>query len=116
MRGGIPYGWNDLGKRGSSALEYNGAESCDALQEWENHRCEKAGQSLANPRWYAEAGGSAAQDGRFPQDGARAEAAPAHRRVQLLPCIVGIRVIKFNDKINALDEAQLKAIEQYVHE
>ena len=24
--------------------------------------------------------------------------------------------IKFNDKINALDEAQLKAIEQYVHE
>ena len=26
------------------------AESCDALQEWENRRCEKAGQSLADPR------------------------------------------------------------------
>lgn len=24
--------------------------------------------------------------------------------------------IKFNDKINALDDAQLKSIEQYVHE
>ena len=46
---------------------------------------------------YAEAGGSAAQDGRLPQDGARAEAAPAHRRVQLLPCIVGILLHRQND-------------------
>ena len=38
-------------------------------------------QLLDDPGWHREAGRSAAQDGRFPQKGACAEAAPAHRRV-----------------------------------
>ena len=38
-------------------------------------------KKMSNPGWHREAGRSAAQDGRFPQKGACAEAAPAHRRV-----------------------------------
>lgn len=49
MRGGVIYGWNDVGKRSGRALEDNGTEGFDSLQKRENSRSKKTGQSLDDP-------------------------------------------------------------------